>query len=70
MTGTRERPAGPEVADAYVARIVSHLDRWAAGHDPCGHLLAVERLARAARAELLARGRQIEMEGRWPCTRP
>jgi hypothetical protein len=31
-----------------------HLVRFAEGHDPLGHLLAIERLARAARAELTA----------------
>jgi hypothetical protein len=31
--------------------IGAHLERLAQGHDPYGHLLAIERLARAARAE-------------------
>jgi hypothetical protein len=34
-----------------LARIGAHLERLAQGHDPYGHLLAIERLARAARAE-------------------
>jgi hypothetical protein len=43
---------------AYVAHRLSaidfHLDRLAKGRDPYGHLLAIERLARAARAEWTA----------------
>jgi len=35
----------------YIPRIEGHLARLAQGHDPMGHLFAVERLARAARAE-------------------
>ena len=31
--------------------IGAHLERLAQGRDPYGHLLAIERLARAARAE-------------------
>jgi hypothetical protein len=37
--------------DRTVARIAAHLARLAAGHDPMGHLFAIERLARAARSE-------------------
>jgi hypothetical protein len=37
-----------------IARIEQHLVRYASGHDPLGHLLAIERLARAARAECRA----------------
>jgi chorismate-pyruvate lyase len=40
-----------ELAEKYVIRIEAHLARLAQGHDPLGHLLAIERLARAARAE-------------------
>jgi hypothetical protein len=35
----------------HLVRIGAHLERLAQGHDPYGHLLAIERLARAARAE-------------------
>jgi hypothetical protein len=35
----------------YVARIEIHLVRLAQGHDPMGHLFAIERLARSARSE-------------------
>jgi hypothetical protein len=48
----------PDAATVYTARIESHLARLAAGHDPFGHLFAIERLARAARAEWLALKRQ------------
>jgi hypothetical protein len=34
-----------------LTRIGAHLEQLARGHDPYGHLLAIERLARAARAE-------------------
>lgn len=39
------------LADRYAARIEAHLVRLAEGHDPMGHLFAIERLARSARAE-------------------
>lgn len=40
-----------ELAERYAAWIEVHLDRLAHGHDPMGHLFAIERLARSARAE-------------------
>jgi hypothetical protein len=52
-----ERVASPPSAEAvetYRARIERHLVRLAQGHDPWGHLFAIERLARAARAESYA----------------
>jgi hypothetical protein len=51
MNGAHAPVAHSEIADAYVTRIEAHLARLAAGHDPLGHLFAIERLARAARAE-------------------
>jgi hypothetical protein len=42
-------PTSREVT-VYLARIEEHLVRVAQGHDIVGHLFAVERLARAARA--------------------
>jgi hypothetical protein len=39
----------------YLARIDSHLARLTSGHDPIGHLFAIERLARAARIDWWAR---------------
>ena len=41
-------------------RIEAHLARLAQGHDPLGHLFAIERLARAARAEWWEAGRRAE----------
>ena len=40
-----------DLAQGYAARIEAHLARLAAGHDPLGHLFAIERLARSARSE-------------------
>jgi hypothetical protein len=59
--------AQSEMAEAYVVRISVHLDRLAQGHDPFGHLFAIERLARAARAEWLVVERQggRPTDGRW-----
>jgi hypothetical protein len=54
-----------EVTDQYRARIEVHLVRLAEGHDPAGHLLGIERLARAARAEWwAARHEAIDRRGR------
>lgn len=58
MSGAHASIARCERSEAYVARISVHLDRLTQGHDPFGHLFAIERLARAARAEWLALERQ------------
>ncbi len=50
MTGAQTAAVRGMVED-YVARIEVHLARLAQGHDPMGHLFAIERLARSARAE-------------------
>ena len=34
-----------------LTRVNRHLERLAGGHDPFGHLFAIERLARAARSD-------------------
>ena len=66
MTGGHAPIAQCQLAEAYVTRISVHLDRLAQGHDPIGHLFAIERLARAAKAEWLVVGRQIRpTDGRW-----
>jgi hypothetical protein len=62
MTGTRAAAGRCELAEAYVARIETHLTKLAQGHDPLGHVFAIERLARAARAEWLV----VERQGRRP----
>jgi len=46
--------------DQYVSRIEGHLMRLAQGHDPLGHLFAIERLARGARADCWAAQREAE----------
>ena len=51
MSGPQAPGARDELAERYVARIEAHLARLAQGHDPMGHLFAIERLARPARAE-------------------
>jgi len=60
VSATYAPTAHCELADAYVARIEAHLVRLAQGHDPLGHLFAIERLARAARAEWWEAGRRTE----------
>jgi len=51
MTGLQAPVARSDLAERYVARIEAHLVRLRDGHDPMGHLFAIERLARVARAE-------------------
>ena len=41
-----------DAASLHIAWIEAHLVRLGQGHDPFGHLFAIERLARAARADL------------------
>ena len=51
MNATSAQATRHELVARCAARIEAHLARFAAGHDPIGHLFAIERLARAARAE-------------------
>lgn len=48
-------PHAPVIHDSSLERCLTqvsrHLERLASGHDPFGHLFAIERLARAGRAE-------------------
>jgi hypothetical protein len=60
MSGAHVPRARCDLADAYTARIEAHLARLAAGHDPLGHLFAIERLARSARTEWWEAERQAE----------
>jgi hypothetical protein len=46
--------------DRYAARIEAHLTCLGHGRDPFGHLLSIERLARAARAEWVDEQRSSE----------
>ncbi|MGD0123643.1 MAG: hypothetical protein ABSC46_13955 [Candidatus Limnocylindrales bacterium] len=62
MSGANAPVAMTEIVEIYVARIERHLARLALGHDPLGHLFAIEHLARAARAERWAAERQTERE--------
>ena len=51
MSGSAARTVPGEAPEAYAIRIEAHLVRLAHGHDRLGHLFAIERLARAARAD-------------------
>lgn len=62
VSGPHAPVARSEPAERYAARIEGHLARLAQGHDPMGHLFAVERLARAARTELWEAQRQAGRE--------
>lgn len=66
MSGPHAPTAPSEAIEEYVARIEAHLARLAQGHDPFGHLFAIERLARCARAEWWAEQRGPDREGRGP----
>ena len=67
MSGDHAPIAQCELAERYVTRIEAHLTRRSEGHDPFGHLFAIERLARAARAEWSVVERQggCTGNGRW-----
>ncbi len=54
MSSVGSPAARSAAVERYAARIETHLVRLAEGHDRLGHLFAVERLARAARAEASA----------------
>jgi hypothetical protein len=60
MSATHAPVAHSELAASYVARIEVHLARLDQVHDPLGHLFAIERLARAARAEWWEAGREAD----------
>ena len=59
MSGPHAPVAHSELAETYVARIEAHLTRVSQGHDPFGHLFAIERLARVARAGVAIAGRRL-----------
>jgi hypothetical protein len=60
MSGTRAPATPGETVEKYVTRIEAHLVRLAEGHDPIGHLFAIERLARAALSERWEAQRQTQ----------
>ena len=66
MSGLQAPGARDELAERYVARVEAHLVRFRDGHDPMGHLFAIERLARVARAEWWVEQRSPDRERRWP----
>jgi hypothetical protein len=66
MSGLQAPGARGELTERYVARIEAHLVRLRDGHDPMGHLFAIERLARGARAEWWAEQHSPDRERRGP----
>jgi len=66
MRGTHAPAVQSAAAERYVARIEAHLARLAQGHDPWGHLFAIERLARGTRAEWSESQRRPERERQGP----
>jgi hypothetical protein len=60
MTGAQAPVVPGQVAERYLSRIETHLIRLGECHDPLGHLFAIERLARAARAEWWEAQRQTQ----------
>lgn len=60
MSGTQAPAASSDAVERYLSRIEAHLVRLAQGHDPMGHLFAIERLARVARAESWEAQRQTQ----------
>ena len=66
MSDLQDPVAPGQVAERYLSKIEAHLVRLARGHDPMGHLFAVERLARGARAEWWAEQRSPDRERRGP----
>jgi hypothetical protein len=66
MTGAHAPVVPGQVAERYLSRIEAHLARLGQGHDPMGHLFAIERLARVARAEWWEAQGQSEREPQKP----
>jgi len=55
-------PLPPSLVEAYCARMSDHLEAVAMGLDPWRHLLSIERIARAARAEFWETRRHDERQ--------
>lgn len=64
VSAVRAPAARNEAIERCLARMEAHVVRLAEGHDPWGHLFAIERLARAARVEWSEARREPEGEGR------
>ena len=64
VADSRNAPA--PLVEVYLTRIDAHRARLIAGHDPLGHLFAIERLARVARSEWWETHRQPERGKRGP----
>jgi hypothetical protein len=66
MSGAHAPAVAGDAVERFLSRIEDHLVRFAEGHDPLGHLFAIERLARVARAEWWAEQRSLGRERRGP----
>ena len=64
VSGVRAPAARNEAVERCLVRMEAHVARLVEGHDPWGHLFAIERLARAARVEWSEAQREPEREGR------
>lgn len=64
MSGSNVPVASGQPMSRVVASIEAHLARLAEDHDPPGHLFAIERLARSARAEWWEARREAARERR------
>ena len=64
VSGVRAPAARNEAIERCLVKIEAHVVRLAEGHDPWGHLFAIERLARAARVEWSEARHEPEGEGR------
>jgi hypothetical protein len=62
VSDSRAPVAHFELAERYLSRIETHVGRLREGHDPLGHLFAIERLARAARTEWWDAPRRLTRE--------
>ena len=60
MSGAHAPAVPGEAVERSLSRIEAHLVRLREAHDPMGHLFAIERLARAARAEWWEAQRQTQ----------
>lgn len=64
MSGVHVPVARNETVERCLVRLEAHVIRLMEGHDPWGHLFAIERLARAARVEWWEARREPERKRR------